>query len=322
MEENVKLHMKIWLNFVEGRFITFDLIVLGHLTHDTILTSDARAHEVLGGAAAYTSLTAANLGAIVGVVTKVGMDFRDAYLEYLQISNVDLLGLKVKRGKTTAFENTYDKSEKRTQRLISYTRPIKTGDVPTAYFNTRCFHFGPVFHEVSYDIIKFAHEKGILTSLDPQGYCRESGPRNIVKLRGWKESKETLPYVDILKCDEAEAEKLTETGDLNKAVKIIQNFGPKIVLVTRGAKDLVLCHENKVERIPVIPSEKFVDPTGAGDAYSAGFIVEYLRTKNPRHSALFASCISSFVVEGIGTTTIPTREMAMRRLGMYLSNSM
>lgn len=301
--------------------MTFDLVVFGHLTHDTILTSDKRAHKILGGAAAYTSLTAAKLGAIVGVVTKVGMDFGDAYLEYLRRAKLDLLGLKVKMGKTTAFENAYDERGKRTQRLLSYTRPIETRDVPTAYFNARCFHFGPVFHEVSYRIIKFAHEKGILTSLDPQGYCRERGPRDIVKLRGWKEAKETLPYVDILKCDEAEAEKLTETSDLNKAARIIQGFGPKIVLVTRGEKGLVLCHESKVERIPVIPAEKLVDPTGAGDAYSAGFIVEYLRTKNPRHSALFASCISSFVVEGIGTTTIPTREMVIRRLGTYMTSS-
>ena len=299
--------------------MTFDLIVFGHLTHDTIVT-DKRAHKTLGGVAAYTSLTAAKLGAIVGIVANVGTDFRDAYLEYLRRANINLSGLKVKMGKTTAFENAYDERG-RTQRLLSYTQPIEAGDVPAAYINARCFHFGPLFHEVSYDIIKFAHEKGILTSLDPQGYCRERGPRYIVKLRGWKEAKETLPYVDILKCDEAEAEKLTETGDLNKAARIIQGFGPKIVLVTRGARGLVLCHENEVEGIPVIPAEKLVDPTGAGDAYSAGFIVEYLRTKDPKYSALFASCVASFVVEGIGTTTLPTRGMVMRRLGRYMTSS-
>ena len=301
--------------------MTFDLIVFGHLTHDTIVTSDKRTHETLGGVAAYASLTAAKLGAIVGIVTKVGMDFRDAYLEYLRRANINLSGLKVKMGKTTAFENVYDERGKRTQRLLSYTQPIETGDVPATYINARCFHFGPVFHEVSYDTIKFAHEKGILTSLDPQGYCRDRGPRYVVKLRGWKEAKETLPHVDILKCDEAEAEKLTETGDLNKAARIIQGFGPKIVLVTQGAKGLVLCHENEVERLPAIPAEKLVDPTGAGDAYSAGFIVEYLRTKDPKYSALFASCVASFVVEGIGTTTLPTREMVMRRLGRYMTSS-
>ncbi|KPV62842.1 MAG: putative sugar kinase [Candidatus Bathyarchaeota archaeon BA1] len=300
--------------------MTFDLIVCGHLTHDTIITSDKRAHETLGGAAAYTSLAAAKLGAIVGIATKVGTDFRDAYLEYLRRANVDLLGLKVKMGKTTAFENAYDERGKRTQRLLSYNQPIEAEDIPAAYINARCFHFGPVFHEVSYDIIKFAHEKGILTSLDPQGYCRERGPRYVVKLRGWKEAKETLPYVDILKCDETEAKKLTKTGDLNKAARVIQGFGPKIVLVTRGAKGLVLCHEDEVEKIPVIPAEKLVDPTGAGDVYSAGFIVEYLRTKDQKYSALFASCVASFVVEGIGTTTLPTREMVMRRLGKYMTS--
>jgi len=301
--------------------MAFDLIVFGHLTHDTIVTPDKRTHKTLGGVAAYTSLTAAKLGAVVGVATKVGTNFKHAYLEYLQRANINLLGLKVNSKKTTAFENAYDENWKRTQRLLSYSQPIETRDVPAAYINARCFHFGPVFHEVSYDIIKFAHQKGILTSLDPQGYCRERGPRSIVKIRSWKEAKETLPYVDILKCDETEAEKLTQTGDLNRAARIIQGFGPKIVLVTQGAKGLVFCHENTVERIPVIPAEKLVDPTGAGDAYSAGFIVEYLRTKDPKHSALFASCVASFVVEGIGTATLPTREMVMERLDRYMRRS-
>jgi len=301
--------------------MAFDLIVFGHLTHDTIVTPDKRTHKTLGGVAAYTSLTAAKLGAVVGIVTKVGTDFRDTYLEKLRKGNIDLLGLKVKMGKTTAFENAYDENWKRTQRLLSYSQPLETDDVPAAYINARCFHFGPVFHEVPYDIIKFAHQKGILTSLDPQGYCRERGPHSIVKVRGWKEAKETLPCVDILKCDETEAEKLTETRDLNKAARIIQGFGPKIVVVTEGAKGLVLCHENEVERIPVIPAEKLVDPTGAGDAYSAGFIVEYLRAKDPKYSALFALCVASFVVEGIGTTTLPTKEMVMKRLDRYMRSS-
>jgi len=301
--------------------MAFNLIVFGHLTHDTIVTPDKRTHNALGGVAAYTSLTAAKLRAIVGIVTKVGTDFRHVYMEYLQRANINLLGLKVVMGKTTAFENAYDEKGERTQRLLSYSQRIETEDVPAAYINARCFHFGPVFHEVSYDIIKFAHEEGILTLLDPQGYCRERGPRSIVKLRGWKEAKENLHHVDILKCDETEAEKLTGTGDLNKAARIIQGFGPKIVLVTQGAKGSVLCHENEVERIPVIPAEKLVDPTGAGDAYSAGFIVEYLRTKDPKYSAFFASCVASFVVEGIGTTTLPTRGMVMRRLDRYVTST-
>ncbi|KPV62462.1 MAG: putative sugar kinase [Candidatus Bathyarchaeota archaeon BA1] len=302
--------------------MTFDLIVFGHLTHDIIVTSDKGIHESLGGVATYTSLTAAKLGAVVGVVTKVGMDFRDEYLEYLQKAKIDLLGLEVKMGKTTVFENSYDEWGKRTQRLLSHMEPIGSEDIPAAYFNAKCFHFGPVFHEISYDTIKLARAKRILTSLDPQGYCRERGPNHVVELRRWVEAKEVLPYVDILKCDETEAEKLTGTGDLGKAAKLIYGLGPSIVLITQGVKGSILCYEDALERVPVIPAEKLVDSTGAGDAYAAGFIVEYLRTKDPKRSALYASCVASFVVEGVGTTTLPIRGMVMKRLHAFLKRSL
>ena len=277
--------------------------------------------EALGGVATYTSLAAAKLKAVVGVVTKVGSDFKGEYLDQLQKANINLLGLMVEEGKTTTFENAYDELGRRTQRLLSCVKQIEARDTPAAYFDAKCFHFGPIFHEVSYDIIKLAHDKGILTSLDAQGYCRERGPHHIVKLHSWKEAEEVLPYVDILKCDEVEAEKLTGTGDLNKAARLINGLGPKIVLVTQGVKGSVLCHEDELERIPVVPAKKIVDSTGAGDSYAAGFIMEYLRTKDPKHSALFASCVASFVVEGIGAATLPTRDMATSRLNAFLERS-
>ena len=142
-----------------------------------------------------------------------------------------------------------------------------------------------------------------------------------MKLRGWGEVEEILPYVDILKCDEIEAEKITGTGNLSKAARLINDLGPEIVLITRGEKGSILCHGNELKRIPVVPAEKTVDSTGAGDAYAAGFIVEYLRTKDPKRSALFASCVASFVVEGIGAATLPTREMVTRRLNAFLEGS-
>jgi sugar/nucleoside kinase (ribokinase family) len=300
--------------------MAFDLIVFGHLTKDTIVNADKETRNAMGGAATYTSLAAAKLGIVVGIVTKVGMDFEEEYLNYLKKANIDLLGLKVEKEKTTAFENVYEESGVRTQRLLSYIKPLKVADVPASYFDAECFHFGPVFHEVPYDIIKLSHQKGILTSLDVQGYCRDQGSQHEVKLTSWKEAREILQHVDILKCDEKEAEQLAEIDNLKKAAKLILDLGPKIVLVTQGVKGSILCHKCGLEQIHVYPTVRLVDPTGAGDAYVAGFIVEYLRTGDLKHSALFASCVASFVVEGFGAENLPTRNMAIRRLHALQQN--
>jgi len=296
---------------------TYTLIVFGHLTHDVIITPEG-VHEALGGVATYTSLAAARLGATVGVVAKVGSDFKREYLEYLRKGRIDLSGFKMVNGKTTVFENIYDAQGVRTQRAPIITEPIEVKDIPAPYFNAKCFHFGPVFHEVSYEVIKLAHRKGIMTSLDPQGYCRKRRPDHVIELREWMDAEEVLPYIDILKCDETEAERLTGISALSKAAELISRLGPKIVLVTQGGKGSILYYDNKLKKIPTIPAEKVVDTTGAGDSYAAGFIVEYLRTQDPEHSALFAASVASFVVEGVGATTLPTREMSINRLNKFL----
>ena len=46
----------------------------------------------------------------------------------------------------------------------------------------------------------------------------------------------------------------------------------EILVVTLGAKGSVVKTGNKVHRIPSVKPKKLVDPTGAGDAYRAGFV--------------------------------------------------
>jgi len=292
----------------------FDLIVVGHLTYDLIVSPWKESSKSLGGVVTYTAIAAAKLGAKVGIVTKVGTDFREKDLDCFKKADVDLTGLSVAGADTTVFENVYDEHGQRMQRLLRCADKIEVTDIPREYFSSKCFHFGPVFHEVPHDVIKFVHNKGILTSLDVQGYCRRREGDLSINLCPWEEAKEALPYVDILKCDEAEAEMITSESNVNKAALILNNLGSKIVLITRGGKGSILCYEGKIKRIPAVSAEKLVDFTGAGDTYMAGFILEYLETGKPEWSALFASGVASFTIEGMGTSTIPTKERVLMRL--------
>jgi 1D-myo-inositol 3-kinase len=57
-----------------------------------------------------------------------------------------------------------------------------------------------------------------------------------------------------------------------------------------------------------------IDPTGAGDVFCAAFLVHLAETGDPYSSCRFANCVASFSVEGIGISTIPTREQVDERL--------
>lgn len=292
----------------------FDLIVVGHITRDLISRAGEKTREAMGGTPTYTSIAAARLGAKVGVVSKVGNDFQSQYLDSFRNAGVDLSGLSITGGDTTVFENIYDENGKRTQRLLSCAESIEYSDIPEKYFSSKCFHFGPVYHEVSYEMIKDIYKRGILTALDAQGYCRKREKDLSIKLCAWNEMKNVLPHVNILKCDEEEAKIMTGKPNVEAAAKILNNLGSEIILITQGEKGSTLCYNRKMKKIPAIPPDKIVDLTGAGDTYIAGFIVEYLRTGDPEWSALFASGAASFVIEGLGTSVMPTREEVLRRL--------
>jgi adenosine kinase len=47
------------------------------------------------------------------------------------------------------------------------------------------------------------------------------------------------------------------------------------LIITLGAEGTRIVTKETDERIPAVPVEKVVDPTGAGDAYRAGFLRAY-----------------------------------------------
>ena len=51
----------------------------------------------------------------------------------------------------------------------------------------------------------------------------------------------------------------------------------KFLVVTLGAKGSVIYTNNKAFAIPAVKPKRLIDPTGAGDAYRAGFIHAYVR---------------------------------------------
>jgi sugar/nucleoside kinase (ribokinase family) len=69
--------------------------------------------------------------------------------------------------------------------------------------------------------------------------------------------------------------------------------------VTLGERGAIVVAAGDVSRIAAYPS-KAIDATGAGDAFSAGFLVEYLWTGDVVRATRFACATASLVIEGTG----------------------
>lgn len=297
----------------------FDIAVVGHFSIDSIILPDVqKPYVILGGPAAYVSLSAKSLGAKITVISKVGEDFPKAYLWWLSQEGIDLSGvIRSHEAQTTRFELKYfeDFSE-RILRLISKAPPITIEDFPKA-LNAKVIHVAPIAREISCEVIEKIRRSADILSLDPQGLIRVFDDNGNTSY-GAFEKNETLALVDVYKSAYEEIKALTGETDVEKAIKIIHDYGVKTVIVTLGNKGAKLSVEGTIYNIPACKSPKVVDPTGAGDAFIGGFLAEYLLGSDILWCACVGSAVASIVIESIGPTfSLSKYEIYQRARTLY-----
>jgi sugar/nucleoside kinase (ribokinase family) len=96
------------------------------------------------------------------------------------------------------------------------------------------------------------------------------------------------------------------------------NNTTQVLVITRGAAGCeVYMHGGKVA-VPAVPPTRLVDTTGAGDAFTAGFLAGLIRGCDMQICARIGSVVASFVLEAIGCqTNLPDWE---RMEGRYMEH--
>ncbi len=286
-----------------------DVAVIGHFSMDTILLPSRSApFNVLGGSATYTSFAAKRLDASASVISKVGSNFPNAYLWWLQQEGVDLSSVKKQADQpNTSFELGYSADlAERTLKLKSKGPSIDVEDLPVG-FHAKALHVAPIANEVSLEVIEHLKHCTDVLSLDPQGMVRsfdEAG--NVAENAGVP--KEIFSLINIYKSSQNEIFALTGKTELKPAIKAMHNFGVETVIVTKGTKGSVLSIGGAQYKIAACPSQVVADPTGAGDVFIGGYLTEYLRQKESIWCACVGSAAASLVVEGVGPTYFGKKE--------------
>lgn len=291
-----------------------DLITIGHLIKETIEFPEKTIGPVLGSPAAYSSVAAARLGTRVGIVTKTGEDMPEDLLKPLVEVNVDRRGIKIK-GETTTNLLIYDELGNKRIEYLKKAPDILFDDIPEDYLNAGIIFICPINYEVPVETVEAIRKnsKAIL-AVDLGGY---GGAASSEHPGNRKFLKELVGYFDIVK---ASSEDCWHLFGVREEEEKIANFfikcGANIGIVTLGEKGCSVATKTDKFKIPAFPA-KVVDHTGAGDVYCAGFLTEYLRTKNVRKSALFACATSSLVIErtgGVTSSRMPTTSKVQKRM--------
>jgi sugar/nucleoside kinase (ribokinase family) len=269
------------------------LLVVGHVTRDR-----RESELVLGGSAAYGALTARRLGWEAAVLTAAGPDFEP------ESELPDVAAFVRPSRVTTRFLNAYDDDGTRHQVVSGRADDIDLSPLPDAWRSPEALLLGPVVGEIR-DFNATALAADCVGAI-AQGFLREIAPDGRVLPREWQRPERDLVGVHVLFVSEHDLR-----GSGREAPEFLE-WVPMVAL-TRGWRGLRLLTREATHEVPTLPRPE-VDPTGAGDVFSAAFLVRYHEGGDPLEAAAFAACAASCAVEGVGTTSLGDRAEIERRL--------
>jgi sugar/nucleoside kinase (ribokinase family) len=137
-----------------------------------------------------------------------------------------------------------------------------------------------------------ARRAGVITVLD----VVTPGPGDyLAQMEG------VLPYVDVFLPNQDEAQHITGASDPVQQCKALRELGVGTVIITMGANGALLVTEGQRLRAGVYPVT-YVDGSGGGDAFDAGYIYGLLNGMDPVDCLRVASALGASCVRAVGTT--------------------
>jgi sugar/nucleoside kinase (ribokinase family) len=110
-----------------------------------------------------------------------------------------------------------------------------------------------------------------------------------------------LPHVDVFLPNNFEAERITGEKDPLRQAEVFQKLGAGTTIITMGSEGALLVQKDLRLRAGVY-AVPFVDPSGGGDAFDAGYICGLLQGLAPEDCLRLASALGASCVRAIGTT--------------------
>jgi 1D-myo-inositol 3-kinase len=270
-----------------------EYLVIGHVTQDQAPDGTFR----VGGTATYSALAAMHLGLRVGVLTS-------AHPTTPLFEDQSSISVRCRPAKcTTTFENVYVAGS-RQQYLRAVAEDITIADLPSGWDAVPIVHLGPVAQEVDLDLA-LAFPLSFL-GVTPQGWLRSWDAQGLVSSVECAWADHVLSVADVVVLS------LEDIGGDRQRLERIVDFAPTLVL-TIGRDGAVVFHGGQERSMPAYAVSE-VDPTGAGDVFATACIVRLHETSDIYEAARFANCAASFVVEGVGVSSVPSRAQVETRL--------
>ena len=296
------------------------LLIVGTVAFDAIETPFGKTDKILGGAATFIGLSASYFNLQSAIVSVVGEDFPQEYLDLLTDRNIDISGLEVvKGGKTFFWSGKYHNDLNSRDTLITELNVLADFKpvVPQNFKNADVVMLGNLHPFVQSSVLDQMEGKPKLVVLDTMNFWMDCALPELL---------EVIKRVDVITINDEEARQLSGEYSLVKAAAKIHTMGPKFVVIKKGEHGALLFQGKEVFFAPALPLEDVFDPTGAGDTFAggfAGFITqsENISFDNMKKAIIYGSNLASFSVEKFGTERMVNlqKEEVQERLKQFKS---
>ena len=276
------------------------LLIVGTVAFDAIETPFGKTDKILGGAATYIGLSASFFKVQSAIVSVVGEDFPEEYLDLLSNKGIDISAIEVvPGGKTFFWSGRYHNDLNSRDTLDTQLNVLADFQpkVPENFKDADVVMLGNLHPSVQISVMDQLTTAPKLVVLDTMNFWMDCALPELL---------EVIKRVDVITINDEEARQLSGEYSLVKAAAKIHTLGPKYVVIKKGEHGALLFHDKKVFFAPALPLEEVFDPTGAGDTFAGGFSgylaqSENISFNNMKNAIIYGSNLASFCVEKFGT---------------------
>jgi len=268
-------------------------------------------HLGYGGKGANQAVMAAKLGAQVTMVNKVGRDvFGEGTLKNYREQGIDTTHVMFDESRFSGVAPIF--VDDNAQNCIVIVPGANLGLLPADVQNAE-----QVILDA--DILICQLEIRIETTLEAFRIAKGGNVRTILNpAPAAPIPDELLQLTDICAPNETETELLTglpvgTLAEAEVAARKLLSRGTGKVILTLGERGALLVDKDTVENIPAVKVDA-VDPTGAGDAFAAGFLFGLLQESKLPVCGALGHTAAGFSLGGLGArAALPTRQELLAR---------
>jgi len=233
-----------------------------------------KAEILLGGNAANVSVGTSRLGLATAIVAEIGKDeFAQKIITTLSKENVNTEKVSQTKDQQSSFSTIINYRGERT----IFSEHVKR------------------LHDFNQKTVDFVKKTGCRLAFNPGTLQIENGKDNL---------QNVLLVTNLLFVNKEEAEELLRYPHGQKSIQDLivnlQKLGPKIVVITDGKNgSFAIDEKGNISKKDIIQTE-VIEKTGAGDAYSSGFLSALIYNQSISDSMNWGTKNSVSVISKIG----------------------